>query len=319
MASVHSSSKQKQSRGWSTSKFIIGRIPAVSMQVDFIIPWLTTRTVICPFYWSCLPAPACCAMLLWSGKRTKAFIRKLPSQSWLRTDLIVWTTSIIRMTVVRTHPAALQGVASCQPRLALQTHMHSSGIPGTHYRRATNRGCIKHCCYSQASDPTCGEPNDCRGDQRGSSACWQCCSSWLFDLWIGASGAWDRKHWAKQHDRQQLHGRRTPFRDPKVQQGLRSWRWQQRRARWQAATEVERSDLGTGDVDGYKGDDGDDADGDEVDEASQANAGSTQNVKDWGHSTRECEDWAVYFRPVKYDNVEANATASDVSEAKSVL
>jgi hypothetical protein len=35
-------------------------------------------------------------------------------------------------------------------------------------------------------------------------------------------------------------------------------------------TELERFDLGTSDVDGYKGDDGDDADLDEEEEASQA-------------------------------------------------
>jgi len=64
---------------------------------------------------------------------------------------------------------------------------------------------------------------------------------------------------------------------------------------------------------------GDDADADEEEEASLADNGSTQNVEDWGHSTRECEDWTVYIRPVKYDNGEANATASDVSEAKTVL
>jgi len=77
-----------------------------------------TRTVIYPRHWSCSPALRC-AMLSWSGKRTKAFIQKLPSQSWQRTDLIARTTSMIRMTVVRTHPAALQQVPSCQPRLVL--------------------------------------------------------------------------------------------------------------------------------------------------------------------------------------------------------
>jgi len=85
------------------------------------------------------------------------------------------------------------------------------------------------------------------------------------------------------------------------------------------ATELERFDLGTSDVDGYDGEDGDDADADEEEGASQADDGSTQNVEDWGHSTRECEDWTVYFRRVKYDNGEANATASNVSEAKTVL
>jgi hypothetical protein len=71
-----------------------------------------------------------------------------------------------------------------------------------------------------------------------------------------------------------------------------------------------------GDVDGYEYDDAD-ADGEE--QASQSDDGSTQNVEDWGHSTREIDDWTVYFRHVKYDNGEANATASDVSEAKTVL
>jgi hypothetical protein len=49
-----------------------------------------------------------------------------------------------------------------------------------------------------------------------------------------------------------------------------------------AATELERFDLGTSDVDGYEGEDGDDADADadEEEEASQADDGSTQNVED---------------------------------------
>jgi len=51
----------------------------------------------------------------------------------------------------------------------------------------------------------------------------------------------------------------------------------------------------------------------------QADDGSKQNVEDRGHCTRECEDWTVYFRHVKYDNGEANATASNVSEAKTIL
>jgi hypothetical protein len=76
-------------------------------------------------------------------------------------------------------------------------------------------------------------------------------------------------------------------------------------------------DLGTTDPDLYDGEDGDNVD--EEEEALQANDGSTQNVEDWGHCARECEDWTVYFRPVKYDNGEANAMASDVSEAKTVL
>jgi hypothetical protein len=51
-----------------------------------------------------------------------------------------------------------------------------------------------------------------------------------------------------------------------------------------------RTDLGPSDVDGYEGEDGDDVDADEEDEASLADDGSTQNVEDCGHSTRECED-----------------------------
>jgi len=80
-----------------------------------------------------------------------------------------------------------------------------------------------------------------------------------------------------------------------------------------------RFDLGTSDVDGYKGENGDDATVATEDKPSQADDGSTQNVKDWGHSTREFDEWTVYFRPVKYDNGEANATASNLSEAKTVL
>ena len=48
------------------------------------------------------------------------------------------------------------------------------------------------------------------------------------------------------------------------------------------ATELERFNLGTSDVDGYEGEDGEDADADadEEEEASQADDGSTQNVED---------------------------------------
>jgi len=80
-----------------------------------------------------------------------------------------------------------------------------------------------------------------------------------------------------------------------------------------------RIDLGTSDVDRYECEHGDDADADEEKSALQADDGSTQHAEDWGHCTRECEDWNVYFRPVKYDNGEANATASNVSEARTVL
>ena len=88
---------------------------------------------------------------------------------------------------------------------------------------------------------------------------------------------------------------------------------------WRAATDLERFDLGTSDVDGCEGDNGDDADPDEEEEASQADDGLTQTLEDWGYSTRECEDCTVYFRHVKYDNGGANAMASDVCEAKPVL
>jgi len=43
-----------------------------------------------------------------------------------------------------------------------------------------------------------------------------------------------------------------------------------------------------------------------------------QKVEDRGHSTRECEDWTVYFRHVKHVNGEANATASDVSDVQTI-
>jgi hypothetical protein len=45
-------------------------------------------------------------------QRLKAFIQKLPSQSWKLKDQIGPTTSTTRMMVVRTHHVALQLVAS---------------------------------------------------------------------------------------------------------------------------------------------------------------------------------------------------------------
>jgi len=84
-----------------------------------------------------------------------------------------------------------------------------------------------------------------------------------------------------------------------------------------STTQLDRFDLGSSDVDGYVGDDGDD--GDQEEDALQGDHWSTQNLEDWGHSTRDCEDWTVYFRPVNYDNGETNATVSDVSEAKTSL
>jgi len=77
--------------------------------------------------------------------------------------------------------------------------------------------------------------------------------------------------------------------------------------------------LGTRNVDQSESQDCNDADANEEEEAYQVNDGSRQNVEYWGHSTRACEDWTVYFRPAEYNNGEANTTASDVSEAKTVL
>jgi hypothetical protein len=59
-------------------------------------------------------------------------------------------------------------------------------------------------------------------------------------------------------------------------------------------------------------------DADEYKEASQADDGTSQNVEEGEHSTGECEDWIVYFKPVKYDNSEANAMNSDVFKVNTV-
>jgi hypothetical protein len=60
------------------------------------------------------------------------------------------------------------------------------------------------------------------------------------------------------------------------------------------ATNLERLDLGTSNVDRYEGEDGHDADADEEEQAWQADAGSTQNVEDRGQGRRcrryECKD-----------------------------
>jgi len=112
MASIYFTPWQTQSCCLSTSNFIIGWITVASMLMDSLIPWLTTRTVIYPRHWSCLPALHC-AMLSWSGKWIKVFIRKLTSESWRWTELIAWTTSTSRMTVVRMHPPVLQSVPCC--------------------------------------------------------------------------------------------------------------------------------------------------------------------------------------------------------------
>jgi len=86
-----------------------------------------------------------------------------------------------------------------------------------------------------------------------------------------------------------------------------------------AATELESFDLGANAVERYSGDDGDNAHLDEKEEASQADDGSTQNLEDSRHCTREYEDWTAYFRPEIYDNDKATATGCNVSESKTVL
>jgi len=58
-------------------------------------------------------------------------------------------------------------------------------------------------------------------------------------------------------------------------------------------------DLGTSNVVGEEDEVGHDAVADEEEEALPADDGSTQNMENWGHSTRESEDWTVYFRPVE--------------------
>jgi len=245
MASVHCASWRKQSHNLSTSNFIIGWITAVSMPMVLIISWLTTRTVISPRHIGCLPS-LCCAMLSSTGKRTKVFIWKLPSQSWKRTDLIVRTTSVTRVLVVRTHPAALQWVSSCNlPCRCRHLWIHHQYLQYTP-RELPTEGAYKHSCYSEALDPTGREPGTCCGHYCGSSACWLCYSSWLIDVRSGAWGAWERKHWPKHPDRQQLHGWSHAFRDARGQRGLRRCRWRKRR---RPATDLQWFHLGTSDVD----------------------------------------------------------------------
>ena len=69
----------------------------------------------------------------------------------------------------------------------------------------------------------------------------------------------------------------------------------------------------------YEGKDGDHADADEEEAASQDEDGSMQKLEAWEHSTRECDEWTVYFRPVQYTNGEANAMASDAFKANTVF
>jgi hypothetical protein len=80
-----------------------------------------------------------------------------------------------------------------------------------------------------------------------------------------------------------------------------------------------RTGVESSDVDGYEYDNGDDTDTDGEDESLQTGDETTQSVEHWGHSTRECEDWTVYFRHVKYDNGDANAMTSNVSKRKTIV
>jgi len=168
-------------------------------------------------------------MLWWSGKRPKGFIRKLPSQSWKWPYLIARSTSISGMTLVRTHPAAVRklftspGIADWY---ALLMNLWNS-LPES-YQQWVYYNTL---CHSQASDPTGGEPSACRGDQRGSSACLQCYSSWLFVHQSGAWGACDREPWPKHPIRQPFHGWWTLGQDARGQRGLKRWRWWKRHAR----------------------------------------------------------------------------------------
>jgi len=90
------------------------------------------------------------------------------------------------------------------------------------------------------------------------------------------------------------------------------------RRQW-TSTALERFALGNNDVDGYQCEYGDDAVVDAEESAAQVDDGSLQNVEDCAHSTRECDEWTVYFRPVKYANEEANAIPSNVSNGKTAL
>ena len=54
-----------------------------------------------------------------------------------------------------------------------------------------------------------------------------------------------------------------------------------------ATTELQRLVVGTGSINGYDGCDGHNADADDEEETLQANNGSTQNLEDCRHSTRD--------------------------------
>jgi len=85
-----------------------------------------------------------------------------------------------------------------------------------------------------------------------------------------------------------------------------------------AATELKRFDLGTNEVKQNQGGDAYNDYADEEEDAARTDAGSTQIVEEWGHSTRDREDSKVYYRPVKCDNGEANVMACDGPDMKTV-
>jgi len=226
------------------------------------------------------------------------------------------------------HPAVLQLVARCFPRLALQTPIHSWWIPWTHYRRATNRVCMKTLLL-QSSD---GSNRRRTQHLPRSSARKQCMLSMLYLLTI-LPPRWHLRS-VRSEALTQISRQTTIVQMMNCISGCQGaatiaidvadeidesdtiptasrWRW--------AAAELERFDLGTSDVDWYKGEAGDDADADEEEPVLRANERSTQNLEDWGHSTRKCVNWKLNFRPVKSDDGEVNAEANNVSETKSVL
>jgi len=222
------------------------------------------------------------------------------SQSWKRTDLIARTTSTTRVTVVRTHPAhaatgrkllTSPGVADTYTFLmntwntlpeSYQQRVYKNtlatvkrqiqpvenptpaeviSVEAAHVDNAilldylTSKVALEEPQIG-STDPNIPIDNNCTDDE----------------LHFGMPGG------SGDHE---VDG------DKSDEHGAIPTASRQRRP----ASELERFDQGTSDVDGYEGDDGDDADADEEEEASLANDGSTQNVEDWGHSTRECQGW----------------------------
>jgi len=110
MAGVHCTSWRKQAWGISRSNFIIGRITAVAMLMDFIIPLLPTRTLIYRRDWLCFPE-LWFPVLSWSGKRKQVFIQRLSRHFGKRTESITPIPGITSMPGVRTDPTALRHYA----------------------------------------------------------------------------------------------------------------------------------------------------------------------------------------------------------------